>query len=221
MMLLYREGGRCDAAQAIALLRKSADAGIDLARDALNQTQDRTNAANKGRERPFPCRLPRKAQFIPLGREYSLTGAEAKGPRNGAANRVCRDGSLHSQVASLGRSTAADGLERTLLDVGSWPFSVGDHCQLSGCSLECQVYSGETAPAKGHSHPKRTLEQAAQSSVRARNHRSMISSARSNTDCGIFRPRAFAVFILITSSNFVGCATGRSAGLVPLRILAT
>ena len=54
-----------------------------------------------------------------------------------------------------------------------------------------------------------------------RNHRSMISSARSNTDCGIFRPRAFAVFILITSSNFVGCATGRSAGLVPLRILAT
>ena len=67
MMLLYREGGPCDAAQAIALLRKSADAGIDLARDALNQTQDRTTAANKGRERPFPCRLPRQAHFIPIG----------------------------------------------------------------------------------------------------------------------------------------------------------
>jgi len=67
MMLLYREGGPCDAAQAIALLRKSADAGIDLARDALNQTQDRTTAANKGRERPFPCRLTRQAQFIPVG----------------------------------------------------------------------------------------------------------------------------------------------------------
>ena len=64
MMLLYHEGGPCDAAQAIALLRKSADAGIDLARDAL---QDRTTAANKGRERPFPCRLLRQAHFIPVG----------------------------------------------------------------------------------------------------------------------------------------------------------
>ena len=27
------------------------------------------------------------------------------------------------------------------------------------------------------------------------------------------RPRAFAVLRLITSSNFVGCSTGRSAGL--------
>jgi len=31
----------------------------------------------------------------------------------------------------------------------------------------------------------------------------MISSARPNTDCGIVRPRAFAVFRLITSSNLV------------------
>ena len=67
MMLLYREGGSCDAAQAIALLRKSAYAGIDLARDALNQMQDRTIAANKGRDGPFPCRLPSNANFIPVG----------------------------------------------------------------------------------------------------------------------------------------------------------
>jgi hypothetical protein len=32
------------------------------------------------------------------------------------------------------------------------------------------------------------------------------------------RPSALAVFMLITSSNLVGCSTGRSAGLVPLRI---
>jgi len=67
MMLLYREGGPCDAAQAIALLRKSADGGVDLAREALNQTQDGAPAANEGRERPFPCRLPRKTRFIPAG----------------------------------------------------------------------------------------------------------------------------------------------------------
>ena len=37
----------------------------------------------------------------------------------------------------------------------------------------------------------------------------------------IVSPSAFAVFRLITSSNFVGCSTGRSAGFAPLRILST
>src|SRR5215470_13588097 len=49
----------------------------------------------------------------------------------------------------------------------------------------------------------------------------MISSARANSDGGIVRPSAFAVFMLITSSNFVGCSTGKSAGLVPFKILST
>ena len=35
------------------------------------------------------------------------------------------------------------------------------------------------------------------------------------------RPSALAVLRLITSSNFVGCSTGRSAGLAPFRILST
>jgi hypothetical protein len=48
----------------------------------------------------------------------------------------------------------------------------------------------------------------------------MISSARASTDSGIVRPRAFAVFRLIASSNLVGCSTGRSAGLAPVRSLA-
>src|SRR5262249_18755917 len=46
-------------------------------------------------------------------------------------------------------------------------------------------------------------------------------SARSSSDCGIVRPSAFAVFRLITNSNFVGCSTGRSAGFAPLKILST
>ena len=33
------------------------------------------------------------------------------------------------------------------------------------------------------------------------------------------RPRALAVFILMTRSNLVGCSTGRSLGFAPLRIL--
>ena len=56
---------------------------------------------------------------------------------------------------------------------------------------------------------------------RAPVHYSMISSARTNRDWGIVSPRAFAVFKLMTSSNFVGCSTGRSAGLAPFRILST
>jgi len=35
---------------------------------------------------------------------------------------------------------------------------------------------------------------------------------------GIVRPICFAVLRLITSSNFVGCSTGRSAGFVSFKI---
>jgi hypothetical protein len=44
---------------------------------------------------------------------------------------------------------------------------------------------------------------------------SMTWSARNRSVCGIVRPRAFAVFRLMTSSNLVGCSTGRSPGWLP------
>jgi hypothetical protein len=47
---------------------------------------------------------------------------------------------------------------------------------------------------------------------------SIISSARTMMDGGIVRPSALAVFRLMTSSNLVGCWTGKSAGFAPLRI---
>src|SRR6266851_135619 len=50
---------------------------------------------------------------------------------------------------------------------------------------------------------------------------SITRSARRRTDGGIVRPSVFAVLRLITSSNLVGCSTGKSAGLAPLRILST
>src|SRR5882724_167028 len=46
-------------------------------------------------------------------------------------------------------------------------------------------------------------------------------SARNSTDCGIVRLSAFAVLRLMTNSNFVGCSTGKSAGLAPFNILST
>ena len=49
----------------------------------------------------------------------------------------------------------------------------------------------------------------------------MILSARAKTFCGMISPICFAVLRFITSSSFVGCSTGRSAGLAPFRILST
>src|SRR4051794_16876387 len=50
---------------------------------------------------------------------------------------------------------------------------------------------------------------------------SITSSASASSVAGTVRPSARAVFRLITSSNRVGCTTGRSAGLASLRILPT
>ena len=41
----------------------------------------------------------------------------------------------------------------------------------------------------------------------------MTRSARASTFGGIVRPICFAVFKLITNSNFVGCSTGKIGGL--------
>ena len=46
-------------------------------------------------------------------------------------------------------------------------------------------------------------------------------SALTSTFGGIVRPICFAALRLITNSNFVGCSTGRSAGLAPFKILST
>src|SRR5262249_43513422 len=48
---------------------------------------------------------------------------------------------------------------------------------------------------------------------------SITSSAMASMPGGIVRPSILAVLRLITSSNLVGCRTGKSAGLAPLRIL--
>src|SRR6188474_3880665 len=46
---------------------------------------------------------------------------------------------------------------------------------------------------------------------------SITSSARASKVGGTSRPSAFAVLRFNTSSILVGCSTGKSAGLVPLR----
>jgi hypothetical protein len=53
--------------------------------------------------------------------------------------------------------------------------------------------------------------------IRSREHRRRDREA----DGGIVRPSALAVFRLMTSSNLVGCSTGKSAGFAPFKILST
>ena len=55
------------------------------------------------------------------------------------------------------------------------------------------------------------------SAISYSNHSTTLS-AHIKTFEGIARPSVLAVFRLITNSNFVGCSTGKSAGLAPLRI---
>jgi hypothetical protein len=50
---------------------------------------------------------------------------------------------------------------------------------------------------------------------------SITSSARASNEAGIGIPVALAVLRFITNSNFAGCWTGRSDGLVPLRMRFT
>src|SRR5262245_9022777 len=50
---------------------------------------------------------------------------------------------------------------------------------------------------------------------------SITLSVITSNDCGILRSNALAVVPLMNISNFVGCSTGRSAGLAPLKILST
>src|SRR5262249_5344281 len=49
---------------------------------------------------------------------------------------------------------------------------------------------------------------------------SITSSARESRLAEIVTLSAFAVFMLITSSNLTTCCTGKSAGFAPLRMLA-
>src|SRR5262249_27353758 len=50
---------------------------------------------------------------------------------------------------------------------------------------------------------------------------SITSSARASSEGRRSRPKVLAVLRLITSSNLVGCSTGKSDGLAPLKILST
>jgi len=91
----------------------------------------------------------------------------------------------------------------------------------AGPGVEPGAQRPERAVVRGHRASREPNGRPEEPTALVEHAYSMIRSARPSTDCGIVSPSALAVFILITSSNFVGCSIGRSAGFAPLRILST
>lgn len=74
MMLLYREGGSCGTAEAVALLRKSAEGGVVLAREALEQLRSR-GTVQQGFMRPFPCPTANQERTKPVAGQVQPAAA--------------------------------------------------------------------------------------------------------------------------------------------------
>src|SRR6516225_3055491 len=101
---------------------------------------------------------------------------------------------------------------------------------LTKCAEQMRVRGGRcTVKKSDHRHrlllrPRRerprTRRAAEQPDERAALH-SITSSARCCRNQGTSSPSALAVLRFITSSNFVGCSTGISAGFPPCKILTT
>ena len=90
-----------------------------------------------------------------------------------------------------------------------------------GDNYICATRCSHVVDAEQTSHPEHRLTFLAFFLAACGADHSITWSARCRIDRGIVRPSAFAVLMLITNSNFVGCSTGRSAGLAPFKILST
>src|SRR5258706_3337454 len=122
--------------------------------------------------------------------------------------KICSDGRVDVDHAQL---PAVFGGEKT--------FSHG-----LGQVRKCSRRGDGSTPKTGHRSMRSACPFRANKKTHALQQKasdSITSSARTSKDGGTVRPSALPVLRLITSSYLVGCSTGRSEGLVPLRILST
>src|SRR6516164_11850777 len=94
------------------------------------------------------------------------------------------------------------------------------HCQPIGRLAKVHEHCSGTIRARFLPSEAGLLLAAPASSWRTTCH-SITSSAIASSLSGIWTPSALAVLRLITSSNLVGCSTGKSDGSAPLSILST
>src|SRR5262249_1118219 len=115
--------------------------------------------------------------------------------------------SINDEVAALDQAVAAQLVEQR-----------GHHRRSARIGVQDTDAIGPTVLRTRHERLRRRA--AEQRHELAPSH-SITSSASASSLSGISRPSVFAVLRLITSSNFVGNMTGRSAGLSPLRTRPT
>jgi hypothetical protein len=141
-------------------------------------------------------------------------------------------GSAVNSAACLRISSVLPPAQRTSIRIlRRWPSPVAAALvAMPQRGLRFRIVRGESHEHADAPHPLRPLRArgkrpcgrraAEQGDERAPPH-SITSSARARRVAGKSRPIAFAALRLMTSSNFVGCSTGKSAGFDPLRILST
>src|SRR5215831_1951730 len=147
-------------------------------------------------------------------RHHSVEGPINLGARRSIRThqRRCRHQTLVAPAAPSTR-TSRDFVHWRFADAGcrragqgsSWPASANLHSNGPALGLVAEwrsvpIFDSCAAAKRGYS---------------------ITSSARASSDGGMLMSSALAVLTLITSSNVVGCSTGRSAGLAPLSILST
>src|SRR4029453_8250351 len=205
----------------------------------------RASSVTRG-SRPLLCgglrrRLPRDEfptvrGFCPAVEEHELQAARlavyftldrrAAGDECGIARQAHL--AIVASRALVLRLSRAEGGKPCILGVGE-PRGVG----IEKLVVEHRLERGEIAAAHGRvalvfegedflvaAHRQNSLAVSTRASSLLRLH-SITSSARKSTEGGMVRSRDFAVLRFTANSNFVGCSTGRSAGLTPLRTLAT
>lgn len=164
---------------------------------------------SEARGRHDQRREPRHAAGSPRGGV-----ADAAVDREGAAGRLAARSEARKSTGRCAPAGSRPPRTRAL------PASRASGCRRR-CGRRSRPSRADRLGASGHRPqelgPVRDLHAEAHPACR----HCRTSSARASTDCGIVTPSAFAVLRLMSSSNLVGCSTGRSAGLTPFRILST
>src|SRR5262249_31126323 len=94
--------------------------------------------------------------------------------------------------------------------------------EVFGIGISCEKNAdGRDFPLLRARRQRRRRRRAAEQRDEVASSHSITSSARAWSVSGTVSPRAFAVLRLTTNSNLVGWMTGKSAGLVPFRMLPT
>jgi hypothetical protein len=160
----------------------------------------------KGRiERAFGTLQDRMVKELRLAGVSSIAAANAWLPGFITAYK----GSLHESALSvrhLGRSM--NGLRAGM---AAPPLMAAARVAARVTSLTCQEPTFTRPLPNRRSRPEAAI----------RLSYSITSSARARIEGGTVRPSSLAVLRLTTSSNLVGCWTGRSAGLAPARMRPT